>query len=160
MGVNLVTRVRNFDGRRGLEALVARADVLRRLCAAFGLEAEADGMATNAERVALREKVVETVETAFSGLSAPVLLARLAEIGVPAGQVRTLDEVYGWDQTLSQGLVVDVEHPTLGKVSLPGPPLRFFTPHEDGEIETTPTRHRPPLLDQDAEAVRAWLETL
>ena len=33
------------------------------------------------------------------------LLARLAEVGVPAGKVRTLDEVYEWDQTSSQGLL-------------------------------------------------------
>ena len=36
------------------------------------------------------------------------LQARLASAGVPAGTVRSVDEVYGWDQTLSQGLLVDV----------------------------------------------------
>ena len=52
-------------------------------------------------------------------------LARLADLGIPAGKVRTLDDVYTWDQTRSQGLVVEVDHPTLGTVELPGPPLRF-----------------------------------
>ena len=144
-----------------VQVAVGNEGLWRRLCAEFGLEPAADGMATNAERVASRERVIATVEMAFSGLTAPVLLARLAEIGVPAGKVRTLDEVYGWDQTLSQGLMIGVEHPTLGDISLPGPPLRFFTQAEDGEVETTRTEHRPPpLLDQDAEAVRAWLEAL
>jgi hypothetical protein len=32
------------------------------------------------------------------------LLARLAAAGIPAGRLRTMDEVYGWDQTISQGL--------------------------------------------------------
>ena len=69
--------------------------------------------------------------------------------------------MYEWDQTRSQGLLVDVEHPTLGRVSLPGPPLRFFAPGPDGETETTRTDHRPPpLLDGDADAVRAWVESL
>src|SRR3954451_11541154 len=54
-------------------------------------------------------------------------LALLAEAGVPSGKVRTLDEVYTWEQTLSQGLLVDVDHPTLGTVQLPGPPLRLET---------------------------------
>ncbi len=130
----------------------------RRLCVELEIDPDADEMATNAQRVASREVVIATLEAAFSSRDAAGLLDRLAQIGVPAGKVRSLDEVYGWDQTLSQGLLVDVEHPTLGTISLPGPPLRFFTPTPDGEIETTPKAHRsPPLLDQDAEAIRAWL---
>lgn len=89
-----------------------------------------------------------------------MLLARLAQIGVPAGRVRSLDEVYAWDQTRSQGLLVDVRHPTLGTVSLPGPPLRFFDATGEGEVETTRTAHKtPPLLDHDAALVQAWLAT-
>ena len=79
---------------------------------------------------------------------------RLAEVGVPAGKMRTLDEVYEWDQTASQGLVVDVEHAALGTVSLPGPPLRFFA--DEGEVVRTHTA--PPVLDQHGAEIRAWLE--
>jgi crotonobetainyl-CoA:carnitine CoA-transferase CaiB-like acyl-CoA transferase len=144
-----------------VQIAVGSEGLWQKFCAAFGLDPAADGMATNSDRVANRRAVIAAVEGAFAGWRAGPLLARLAEAGIPAGKVRTLDEVYGWDQTRSQGLVVDVEHPTLGKVSLPGPPLRFFAPTEDGEVETTPAGHRPPpLLDQDAGAVRAWLETL
>jgi formyl-CoA transferase len=127
----------------------------RRFCAAFELDPDADGLATNPERVAARERVIELVEAAFSGWDAEPLLARLAEVGVPAGKVRTMDEVYGWEQTSSQGLLVDVEHQTLGSVTLPGPPLRFFA--ATGE-ETTRTGHTaPPVLDADAGRVRDWL---
>jgi crotonobetainyl-CoA:carnitine CoA-transferase CaiB-like acyl-CoA transferase len=128
----------------------------RRFCAAFGLDAEGEGVATNAERVANRPHVIELVEQAFTDIDAADLLVQLADAGVPAGKVRTLDEVYTWDQTLSQGLVVDVEHPTLGRIALPGPPLRFFDAAGD---EVTRTAHRtPPLLDQHGESVRAWLQ--
>jgi formyl-CoA transferase len=131
----------------------------RVLCAEFGIDAQAPGLATNAERVANRAAVIEILEGAFADQAAPALLARFAELGIPAGQLRTLDEVYTWDQTLSQGLLVEVEHQTLGRLELPGPPLRFFTAAGDGELETTPTEHRaPPVLDQDGQAVRAWLE--
>ncbi len=128
----------------------------RRFCAGFEIDAETDGLATNAERVPHRERVVEVVETAFAGWDAEPLLARLAELGIPAGKVRDLQEVYEWDQTRSQGLLVEVDHATLGTVTLPGPPLRFF----DGDgAETTPHEHTaPPLLDADAADVRAWLE--
>jgi crotonobetainyl-CoA:carnitine CoA-transferase CaiB-like acyl-CoA transferase len=69
--------------------------------------------------------------------------------------VRSLDQVYTWDQTLSQGLVVDVDHATLGPLRLPGPPLRFF---DEAGAETTRTAHTPPpVLDADGADIRAWL---
>ena len=96
------------------------------------------------------------VEAAFADWDAEPLLARLAEIGVPAGKVRNLDEVYEWEQTKSQGLLIDVDHPSLGPVTLPGPPLRFFDAAGD---ETTRREHAaPPLLDEHGEPVRTWLE--
>ncbi|HYX96631.1 MAG TPA: CoA transferase [Geodermatophilus sp.] len=132
----------------------------RRLCTEFGLDAEAPGLATNGERVDHREQVIELLERAFADLTPEELLGRLAGAGVPAGKVRTLDEVYGWDQTLSQGLLVDVEHQTLGRLQLPGPPLRFFAPGPDGETETTRRDHAaPPVLGSSNEAIRAWLSS-
>ena len=87
--------------------------------------------------------VIEVVEAAFADWDAEPLLARLAEVGVPAGKVRTLDEVYAWDQTASQGLLVDVDHATLGPLTLPGPPLRFFsTTARRSPAATTPPRRR------------------
>ena len=129
----------------------------RRFCAGFGLDPDADGLASNASRVANRERVISLLESAFASWSTAQLLPRLAEIGVPAGRVRTLDEVYEWDQTRSQGLVVPVEHATLGTVELPGPPLRFFA--SDG-TELTRTAHAaPPTLGQHDESIREWLGT-
>ncbi|MEV4461957.1 CoA transferase, partial [Microbispora sp. NPDC049633] len=128
----------------------------RRLCDEFGLDPEAPGMATNGERVGNRQRVIELIEDAFAEHPAEELLARLAGAGIPAGRVRTIDEVYTWEQTLSQGLLVDVEHATLGRLRLPGPPLRFFTPGPDGETETTRREHAaPPVLDADGAAIRA-----
>ena len=125
-------------------------------CAGFDLDPELEGFATNPERVARREEVVELVEGVFADWEAEALLARLAEVGIPAGKVRSLDEVYAWDQTHSQGLVVDVDHATLGSVTLPGPPLRFF---DAAGAEVTRTGHQaPPTLDQHGDSVRRWLE--
>src|SRR5699024_3958243 len=86
------------------------------------------------------------------------LLTALTEAGIPSGTVRTLPEVYEWDQALSQGLKVSVDHPVRGAIGLPGPPLRFFDASGDGEVETTRSRHEAsPLLDEDAESIVAWL---
>jgi len=130
----------------------------RRLCTEFGFDPEAPGMATNGERVGNRQQVIELLETAFAEIPAAELLARLEAAGVPAGKVRTLDEVYAWDQALSQGLAISVDHPTAGPLTLPGPPLRFFAPGSDGEVETTHRDHAPPpVLGADGDAIRAWL---
>jgi crotonobetainyl-CoA:carnitine CoA-transferase CaiB-like acyl-CoA transferase len=132
----------------------------RRLCAEFGLDPDAPGLATNGERVGNRRQVIDLLEGAFAGTGPEDLLDRLAAAGIPAGKVRSIDEVYAWDQTRSQGLLVDVDHATLGPVSLPGPPLRFFTPGPDGETETTRREHTaPPVLGSSDAALRAWLAT-
>ncbi|MFT4081662.1 MAG: CoA transferase [Nocardioides sp.] len=127
----------------------------QRFCAAFGLDPAAQGFATNPDRVERREEVIALVEGVFATWKATDLLDRLAEVGIPAGKVRSIDEVYAWDQTHSQGLVIDVDHATLGPLRLPGPPLRFFG--ADG-VERTRTDHRPPpILDADADPIRTWV---
>ncbi|WP_088319705.1 CaiB/BaiF CoA-transferase family protein [Kineosporia sp. R_H_3] len=144
-----------FHCRDGaVQISVGSEGLWKRLCTGFGLDPDAAGMATNAERVAHREQVIAAIEAAFAGWDSADLLPRLAEIGVPAGRVRTLDEVYTWDQTLSQGLVVDVDHATLGALKIPGPPLRFFS--DDAEV--TRTAHlAPPVLDEHGASIREWL---
>jgi crotonobetainyl-CoA:carnitine CoA-transferase CaiB-like acyl-CoA transferase len=130
----------------------------RRLCTEFGFDPEAPGMATNGERVGNRQQVIELLEAAFAEIGPEELLARLAAAGVPAGKVRTLDDVYGWDQLEAQGLKISVDHATAGSLTLPGPPLRFFAPGADGEVETTRREHTaPPVLGADGQSIRAWL---
>ncbi|WP_030901410.1 CaiB/BaiF CoA transferase family protein [Streptomyces sp. NRRL F-5126] len=132
----------------------------RRLCAEFDLDAERPYLATNADRVAHRDLVIDELEKSFAGLTAAHLLGRLEAAGVPAGRVRTLDEVYAWPQLESQGLKITVDHATIGPMELPGPPLRFFRVTSGEEFETTRREHRaPPVLDADADAIHAWITT-
>jgi crotonobetainyl-CoA:carnitine CoA-transferase CaiB-like acyl-CoA transferase len=123
----------------------------QRLCTEFGLDANGEGLRTNTERVDHPELVRKTLEDGFAGEPASSLLARLARAGVPAGQVRTIDEVYQWEQTRSQGLLIDVEHVSLGRLTLPGPPLRFF---DSAGTEAIRRHHAPPSLDQHGDAIR------
>jgi formyl-CoA transferase len=127
----------------------------QKFCAGFDIDSETSGLATNPERVAARDRVIEVVETAFGDWQAEPLLARLSELGIPAGKLRAMDEVYDWEQVKSQGLLIDVEHSSLGSLTMPGPPLRFFT--AEG-TEVTRTQHTaPPVLDADGPDVRSWL---
>ena len=124
----------------------------QRLCAEFDLDATAEGLGTSTERVANPELVGKVLEAAFADQTPAQLLTRLDRAGVPAGRVRTIDEVYAWEQTTSQGLLIDVDHASLGPLTLPGPPLRFFG--GDG-TELTRRGHRaPPALDQHGDALR------
>lgn len=120
----------------------------RRFAPAFGLERPQ--WATNPARVADHDAVIAAIDAAFSAYPAAELLSRLDELGVPAGKVRDLAEVYAWEQTRSQGLLVSVEHAALGLIDLPGPPLRF-----DGIDDRE--HAAPPTLDQHGVAIRAWL---
>ncbi|WP_406143674.1 CaiB/BaiF CoA transferase family protein [Streptomyces sp. NBC_01012] len=132
-----------------------------RLCAAFAIEADDALYATNAGRVAHRDSLTELLEGVFADYERGELLERLAAAGIPAGRVRTLDDVYAWEQTRSQRLLVDVEHQSLGKITLPGSALRTFAVDTTGaETETTRVDHRPPpVLDADGDAIRDWLDS-
>ncbi len=126
-----------------------------RFAEAFGIDPADPLLATNSARVVHREHLVDVIDTAFASWRAEELLARLAELGIPAGKVRTVDEVYDWDQTRSQGLVVEVDHPVLGTVELPGPPIRF----DDNAFGGGREAHLPPPgLDEHGPSIRAWLD--
>ncbi len=117
----------------------------------IGLAVDDPRFVSNAMRVRNTVELTAIINDAFADHSVDDLLVTLAAAGVPAGEVRTMDRVYDWDQTRSQGLVIEVDHPTLGRIPLPGPPLRF-----DGQA---PFPHSaPPTLGQHDETVRAWLD--
>ncbi len=127
----------------------------RALAGVLGLDEDDPRFATNADRVAAGASLTEALEAALAAHSADHWLAALAEAGVPAGRVRTLDEVYGWEQTRSQGLVIEVDHPIAGRIPLPGPPLRFDgLPYAGGRAANLP----PPLLGEHNAAVLDWLD--
>ncbi len=150
-----------FKCRGGaVQISVGNESLWQRFCAAFDIDPATEGMSDNAARVANRSEVIELIESKFSAYEAPALLEKLSAAGIPAGTVRTLQEVYSWDQALSQGLKISVDHPVLGDIDLPGPPLRFFDAHGEAEVETTRRAHEaPPLLNEDADSILAWLDS-
>lgn len=119
-----------------------------------GIDATVERFATNSARVARRAELTRLIEQALATEPAEHWLAALARAGVPAGKVRRLDDVYAWEQTRSQGLVVEVEHATVGLMRLPGPAVRFDNlPHAGGRAEHLP----PPRLGEHNTEVAQWL---
>lgn len=137
-----------------LQIAVGSEGLWRRLVAAFP-DLDRPEFGGNPERVRARAEVIAAVDAAFAPYPLATLLPKLAEIGVPAGEVRSLDRVYDWDQTRSQGLLIDVDHATLGSITLPGPPLRFDRNSFAGGREQNTA---PPTLGQHTESVLAWLD--
>ena len=128
----------------------------RALADAIGLDADDARFRTNLDRVTNRDELTAEIEGALTGQAAEHWLQLLADAGVPAGKVRTIDDVYAWEQTLSQHLLVEVEHPVLGPVRLPGSPLRF----DDNDWSGGRRQHLPPpTLGEHDEAIRRWLSS-
>ena len=138
-----------------IQMAVGSENLWRNFASAFGLIR--DEYDSNAKRVAKREELLGEIHAIFSQWKSEDLLQELDRVGIPAGRVRSLDSVYQWDQTLSQGLVMEVEHTSLGKIKIPGPPIRI---EGVGTMGHRPTPLPPPRLGEHNESVRTWLEQM
>ncbi|WP_201791309.1 CoA transferase [Aeromicrobium sp. PE09-221] len=123
--------------------------------AALDLDANDPRFATNGDRVAHRDELIAIIEEKFATAPAEHWLELLSAAGLPSGKVRTIDEVYEWEQARSQGLVIEVDHATKGRLTLPGPVIRLDDQPYAGSRETNIA---PPTLGQHNESVRRWLD--
>ena len=78
-----------------------------------------------AGRNAHREEILPVVRGWVSQRSVRECLAALDAIDVPAAKVQRIDEVLADPQIVARGMVIEQEHPVLGKVRLPNLPFRF-----------------------------------
>ncbi len=130
---------------------VANQGLWRRFAPLVGIDPDEERFSTVADRSRNRAGLAALIEKAFGQGTREQWIERLGQAGVPAGSIRSIDEVYEWDQTRSQGLVIDVEHPELGRIELPGPALRF-------EGLEARTHTAPPTLGQHTGDVMEWLD--
>lgn len=120
----------------------------------IGIDPDDPTYRTNDLRVAHRAELTVDIEKRLTDQPAEYWLNRFDRVGVPAGKVRTLDDVYVWEQTLSQGLLIETAHPEYGELRLPGPTVRF----DDNTYAGAREQHlHPPLLGEHNESIRRWL---
>jgi crotonobetainyl-CoA:carnitine CoA-transferase CaiB-like acyl-CoA transferase len=76
-----------------------RERLWRRFCSMFGIDPDADRLSTNSMRVEAQVRITSLIESRFAGQTAARLLAKLAEAGTPAGNVRSINEVHEGEQS-------------------------------------------------------------
>jgi crotonobetainyl-CoA:carnitine CoA-transferase CaiB-like acyl-CoA transferase len=123
-----------------------------RLCQALGRgELAADPrFATNGDRVQHRAELRPILVEAFGRRRAAEWVTLLVEADVPVGRVRDMEQVFSDPQVIDSQMVLDIDHPTVGPIRLPGLPW---------QLHATPgsVRRAPPTLGQDTDAVLKWL---
>ncbi len=89
-------------------------------------------------------------EWTLAQASVDACCAALDAAGVPAAPVQTIDKVLADPQTLARDMVIEQEHPLLGRIKLPNLPFRF------SDCDTSP-RGPAPLLGQHNRKIAASL---
>ncbi len=102
--------------------------------------------ATESSRVEHRGTLVPLLNEILSARPADEWLKRFEAAGVPAGKIRAVPEVCESEHLKARGMIVTLPHPTAGKVTMMGVPIR---------LHGTPGRAKipPPVLGQHTEAV-------
>jgi formyl-CoA transferase len=76
-------------------------------------------------RNAHRVEILEVVKAWVATRPAAVVLTMLESIDVPSAKVQRIDEVIDDPQIRARGMIMEQDHPVLGKIRLPNLPFRF-----------------------------------
>ncbi|WP_438859969.1 CaiB/BaiF CoA transferase family protein [Achromobacter spanius] len=122
----------------------------RNYCGAIGLpELSADPrFSTNPQRVKNRTELVPLLAERMATGARDHWLAALEAVGVPAGPINTLDQVYEDPHVLAREMKRELPHPAAGKVPMAASPLKF----SDSPVEY---RRPPPMLGEHTAQVLA-----
>ena len=120
----------------------------RKLCGLLDAPELADDprFATNRDRVAHRHELDAELAARFAERSGRALTEQADAIGVPMAPILELDEVFAQPQVAARDMLIEFDHPTVGRMRQVGFPIKF---------ERTPAtlRYPPPLLGQHTEEV-------
>lgn len=133
-----------------LQIAVGNQRLWRRFSSIIGIDPDDPRYATNEKRVANRVELEHEISSLLTKRPVDDWVQVFAEEEIPAGKIRTLDEVYDLPQVYEEGLVIDVDDPVLGRLRFPGSPIQF---DRAGTVSHLP----PPLHGQHGGAIDAWL---
>lgn len=142
-----------FAAQDGSVVIAAQVDATwRRLAQLVGGETlAADTRLHSATgRNAHRNEILPVVRAWVAQRTVADCLQILDEVGVPSAKVQRIDEVLADPQIVERGMLIEQEHPLLGKIELPNLPFRF------SGFDTTQTMPAP-LLGQHNREIAASL---
>jgi CoA:oxalate CoA-transferase len=106
---------------------------------------------TNSDRIAHMDDVDEVV-TSWTRTLPKMEISRLLKAGrVPSAPVRTAPEVMHDAHMHERGMLVDIEHPELGPITVPTSPLRLHG------LAKAPAAASPTIGQHNAEIYGGWL---
>lgn len=117
-----------FPARDGYIVVATREEGFwLRLCAVLEEPGLADDprFATNARRVENRAILVPRLEALFSARPVAEWLERLRAAQVPAAPVNQLDRAFAEPPVAEREMIVEYDHPEVGRVRLPGNPIKM-----------------------------------
>jgi crotonobetainyl-CoA:carnitine CoA-transferase CaiB-like acyl-CoA transferase len=138
-----------FATRDGfLVVAVVNDGLWKRFCGALDREEliEDPRFSTNPERCANAEVLQHELEATLVQDVAESWAAKMDDAGVPCSPVNSLDTVLSLPQVLHREMVVDIEHPGIPDLKMPGIPIKLSETH--GTV-----RMPPPLLGQHTDEI-------
>jgi len=140
-----------FTVKDGAFTMGTGNDVLwEKFCQVFELTylLEDERYKDNASRVANQYVLALDVEKALADLTVADCLARMDSVGIPCGPINSIDMVVHDPQVLERGMILEINHPSAGKI-----PNVAFPVHFSGQ--TCPIRYAPPLLGEHSREILA-----
>ena len=104
--------------------------------------------ATDVERVRNREALASAIEEVMSTATRASWLARFEAAGIPSGPINDYAQVFADPQVAARDMVVEVEHPALGRLRGLGSPVKMSATPLD------PRRRAPRLGEHTDEVLR------
>ncbi|XP_068531032.1 succinate--hydroxymethylglutarate CoA-transferase isoform X21 [Anas acuta] len=80
---------------------------------------------TNILRVQNRKELIDILSTRFSEKTTSKWLQLFEGSGVPYGPINNMQQVFSDPQVLHNGLLMEMNHPTAGRIVVPGPGVRY-----------------------------------
>lgn len=124
----------------------------QRLCevldlSALGTDAK---FATNSTRVDHRDELASLIENVTETQPAEFWLTRLNERGIPCGPINRVNDLFDDPQVRHRKMLISLDHPTLGRVTVPGIPWKLVPPEEEEPPTAPPTlgQHTGEVLQQ------------
>jgi len=110
-----------------LVVAIRQENLWKRLCEALEQPGLADDprFKTNAGRLKHRDQLIRMLEDVFRTRSVTDWLERLRACEVPAGPVNHLDHAFAEPSVDEREMIVEYDHPDVGRVRLPGNPIKL-----------------------------------